>query len=75
MHNALLVRRLERFGYLGGDRPDLVFRYCSARDSIRQRLAFHVLEDKGRLTARFLQTIDGADVRVIEGGDDLRLTC
>jgi hypothetical protein len=46
MDDAFLVRRLERFGDLSGDRQSLFERKRSARDPVRQVVALDNLHDQ-----------------------------
>ena len=72
MDDSLLVSRRERLGDLPCNRQRLVERDRSARDAIGQRRAVHVLEHQRRRGAGLLHAVDRGDVRMIEGGQDLR---
>ena len=75
VNDALLVRRLERIRNLTGDRQRLVERQRTLRDAIRKRRTFDELEHQRLTSLHVLETVDGADVRMIEGRQRLRLTC
>ena len=74
MDDALLVRRFERVGDLPGDPDRFIDRQRTARQPIRQRLSVHELEDEALRRAGGLEAVDGRDLRVIQRGEDLRLT-
>ena len=69
----LLVRRLERLGDLLRDWQGLVERNRSARDALRQILAFDELHDEGRHAVRLFEPEDLRNVRMIERGEDFGL--
>ena len=73
MHDAVLVRRLERFGNLTGNRQRFVNRDRSLRDAVCQRRAVDELEDEGPLRTDFLRSVDLRDVRMVERRQHLRL--
>ena len=66
VHDALLVRRFERFGDLAGDRQGLVDGYRRARDAIGERLPFDELHHERLAGRQLFETVDGGDVRMIE---------
>ena len=66
VHDALLVRGFERLRDLSRDGQRFVQRYGSARDAVGQRLAVDQLEHQGPNTIRVFQSVDRADVRMIE---------
>ncbi len=69
MDDAVLVRGLEGFGDLPGDRQRLVQRNGSLRDAIRERRSLDELEDE----RAFLESVNRRDVQMIERREDLRL--
>ncbi len=79
MDDALLVRRFERVGDLFRDRQRFVERNRAARDALRQILALDQFHHE-RVTPACpeaskgcsLESVDGGDVRVIQGGEGLR---
>ena len=72
--DALLVRGFERLGDLLRDRQRLVERNRPLRDAVGERRPLDQLHDEGLHTIRLLQTVDVSDVRMIERGEDLRLS-
>jgi hypothetical protein len=66
MDDPLLVRRLQRFGHLPGDRQRLIKRKRPLRDSIGQRRTLHELHDERALAARLLEPVNLRDVRIVE---------
>ena len=73
MDDALLVRGFERFGDLSRDRQRFVERQRTLRDAVRERRALDELEHQ-RVRARiFLESVDRADVRMIERREQLCL--
>ena len=75
MNDALLVRGLERVDDLAGDRQRLVERQRPLRDAIGERRTLDELEHQRLTSLHVLESVDGADVRMIEGRQRLRLTC
>ncbi len=73
MDDAFVMGRLKRERDLTCDLSRLVERYRTARDAIGQRAAFEQLEDEKAARRRLLEPVDGADVRVIERRQQLRL--
>ena len=73
MNDPLLVRGLERVRDLTSDRDRLGHRYRSPRDPAGQRFAFHKLQHQRADAAAFLDAVDRGDVRMLEGGEGLRL--
>ena len=69
MHDAVLVRRFERFGNLTGNRQRFVNRDRSLRDAVCQRRAVDELEHEGPL----FEAVDLRDVRMVERRQHLRL--
>ena len=67
----LLVCRFERFGHLPRDGQGIADSNRSARDDVRQRVAFHQFEDDAGQAVSLLQTVDRGDVGVIERGEQL----
>ena len=74
MHDALLVRRLQRLRDLARDRERLVQRHRPARDPLRQRLALDELEHQRTDAARLLDAVDVRDAVVVERCQDLGLS-
>ena len=66
VHDALLVRRFERFGDLAGDRQGLVDRHRGAGDAIGERLPFDEFHHQRLAGRQIFQTVDGGDVWMIE---------
>jgi hypothetical protein len=71
MHNPLLMCVFERLCDLSHDGDRFVDRQRSTRDAIGERRAFHQLEDQRLRAFRFLEAVDGPDVRMIQGGENL----
>ena len=74
MHDALLVRGLERVGDLPRDRQRLVERDGATRDALRQVLALDELHHQSDGAAGVLEPVDAGDVRVIERREHFRFT-
>jgi hypothetical protein len=72
--DAAVVRRLEGFGHLTGDREHILERHRSGRDLLGQRGSVHQFHDDGAKAVAVSEAEDLRDVRVIEGGQHLRLT-
>ena len=66
MHDAQVVRGLERFGDLPGDRQRLGDRHRSALDQRRKIVALDQLHHQRADAVRFLEAVDVRDVGVIE---------
>ena len=62
MHDALLVRGVERFGNLPRDGQRFGDRQGSARQPLRQVLALHQLHDEPGDIVAVLDPVDGANV-------------
>ena len=73
MHDPLLVRRSERLGDLPAERQRLVHGHGPGNETLGKRLAGNELEHEEADAARFLEPVDRGDVRMIQGGEDLRL--
>ena len=75
MDDPLLVRGFERLGNLLGDREGLVDRDRPARNPIGERRALDKLHHEGRACtpSAFFEPVDLGDVRMVEGGEHLRL--
>jgi hypothetical protein len=71
--DALRVCRLERVGHLGGHVHELRGVESPASDQVRQRLALEQLHHDEVLPLVLVDGVDGADVRVVEGGGRPRL--
>ena len=81
MNDPLLVRRLERFGDLFGDRERFLERHRSIRDAFRERGSVDELHDEsGRVALggsrwiEVLYAVDLGDVPMVERREQLRLT-
>ena len=73
--DPLLVRRREAAGHLHGPVEGLARRGTPRRQSLSQRLAFEELHDEnGDAPADFFEGVDRRDVRVVQRGQQLRLT-
>ena len=72
MDDALLVRRFEGGPDLPADAHRLVDRNRSLGDAIRQGRPFDELEDERCLPLRILESVNGGDVGMIQGREDLR---
>ena len=73
MHDAPLVRRLERFGDLARRREGVAQGERSARERLGQRLAGHQLHHDVADRAGFLEPVDGGEGRMVHGGEHPRL--
>jgi len=71
--DAALVGLLEGFGDLTGRVEGLVDRQWATPEAFRQILTLHELEDEERPPRGFLETVDGGDPRMVQGGEELRL--
>ena len=74
MDDPLLVRGLERFGDLLGDRKRLTDGDRRARDPIGERRALDQFHDQGSYAAGVFEAMDLRDMRMIERGEHLRFT-
>jgi hypothetical protein len=73
MHDAALVRRLDRFRDLPGDRQRLVEGERACAQPLLERRPVDELEDEREDAVRLLDAVDRRDVRVVERGEQLRL--
>ena len=73
MDDALLMRRLERVGDLARDRERLLNGSGARRQTLGQRRAFHELEHEAAHAVGLFQSVDRADVRMIERREHARL--
>jgi hypothetical protein len=71
MDDALLVRRLQRIGDLFRDQQCVVEWDGSTRDPLREILTFDEFHHEGLDAVAVFQSIDGGDVRMVQGGEDL----
>ena len=74
MDDPLFMGARERVGNLARDVERLLYGKARAlrrraRDPIRERLAFHEFQDKGADTVTVFDTVDAADVGMIQGGE------
>ena len=74
MDDTLLVRGFERVGDLAGDRERFLARNRPQHQTVRQRWALDQFEHQRWSSLRVFQPVDGADVRMIQRGEKLRLT-
>ena len=65
--DALLVRGFEGLGDLLRDRQRLIERDWPARDALGKIFALDELHDESRAAVGVFESVDGADVRVIQG--------
>ena len=68
MDNALLVRGVERVGDLDGQLQKGIIIQGLARDALLERLAFEQFHDDEGLRIVLVNLVNGADVRVVQGG-------
>jgi hypothetical protein len=71
--DPLLVRRLERFGHLPGDRQRLLDRDRSLADPVGERRPFDQFHHERGHARALLQPVDGGDVGVVQRGQRARL--
>ena len=74
VHDAALVRLLERRGHVAAESRDLLLRERAAGDVLRQRLAGHVLHDQEVDPVAAVEVVHRGDVRVVQPGQRLRFT-
>ena len=74
MDDALFVRRFERLGDLPRDREYFIDGEGSLGDPIGERRPFHQFQHERLHARRLFETVDRADVRMIQRGEDLRFT-
>src|SRR5262245_20072939 len=73
MHDAFVMRRLQRQRDLTRDGDRLVQRYGPSLETTRQSAAFDELEDEKARGRQLLEAVDRADVRMIERSQQLGL--
>ena len=73
MHNAFVMGGLQRERDLTRDLGRFVERHRTTLDTIRQGAAFEQLEHQHAAGWRLFESVDGADVRMIERRQQLRL--
>ena len=73
MDDALAMGSLKRLGYLPRNRQRFDERKRTALDPVRERDAFDEFEDQGWPAMRLFEPIDGANMRMIQRGECLRL--
>ncbi len=73
MDDAPVVRLLEGLGDLPGDLQGLVDGHAAPLQPLGEVLARDELEDQERLAVGLLEAVDGRDLRMVEGGEELRL--
>src|SRR5262249_34972512 len=70
MNDAPLVRRFKRFTDAPANIESFVKGNGTMLDVFRERLAFHEFKHQESRLIRFLQIIDGGDIRMIERGEN-----
>src|SRR5262245_24734742 len=73
MNHASLVRRLERVRDVSCDVERLFDRNRSTLNALRQRLAFHQLENEEPRLTGLLDVVDRPDIGMIQRGENLSL--
>ena len=73
MDDAAGVRRIERVGDLDAEREQFLHRHGLAADFLLQRHAVEELHGDEGLAVVLADVVDGADIRMIEGGGGLGL--
>ena len=73
MDDALVVGLLEGLRDLLGDLEGLVDGDRAPREALLEVLALHQLEGEEGLPVGLLETVDGGDRRVVEGGEEVGL--
>jgi hypothetical protein len=71
VHDALRVRLLERFLHLANDNHGLFYGDGTSTHALTQRLALDELEHQKGTPAVFFQSVDGANVRMVQRCQDL----
>ena len=74
MDDALVVRGLEGVGHLACQPQRLGDWNRPRGDPLGKRVAFDQFEDEELSTVDLFKSVDGGNVRVVEGREDLRLT-
>ena len=72
--DASLVGGFQRLGDLFGDRQCFVEGNLPLLDAICQRWAFDEFEHQRSHAVSFFEAVDGSDVRMVQGGENLRFT-
>src|SRR5262249_32900849 len=72
VHEALLVRAIERVRDLDGRLEELGNRERAAREAVREGLAFQMLHDQVLDAVLMTDIEERADVRMVEARDDAR---
>ena len=73
MDDPALVRRLQPLGDLEEQRNRFVHRDRPSRDPLREVFALHQLHDQEPCVAVGLKSMNGRNVRMVQGGERLRL--
>ena len=73
VNDSLLVRRVERIGDLPRNRQCLAHRQRARRQALGERLTLDQLENQPMNAVALLEPVDGADVRMIQRGQQPRL--
>jgi hypothetical protein len=73
MDDTGAMRLVERIGRLNRDRQRLIDGHPAFPQAIRQRLAFEILQHEEIDPVLMPDIVQGADVRMIQGGDGARL--
>ena len=74
MNDALLMCSFKRLGNLFGDGQRLIDRNRPLRDAVCERRPFDQLHDERLHAVRLLKAVDVGDVRMVQRGEDLRLS-
>ncbi len=74
VNDALLVGYLQSLGHLQGKAMGLLHREGSLRNPLRQGGTLHQFQNQRSHIARFLEAVNGADVRVIERSQEFRFS-
>ncbi len=73
MHDAFLVRRVQRVRDVARDPQGLSERHRATVDARGERVTLHELEHQGTAAAALFEAEDGGDVRMTERGQHARL--
>ena len=73
MDDALLVRFFQGLGDLPGHGDGLIDGNRAAAQPLRQVVAGHEFHHQAHRSIRLFEAVDGGDVGMIQGGEDLRL--
>ncbi len=73
MDDALVVGFLQRLGDLQGDRQRLVDRHRSVLQPLREVFTFDELEREKGVPVGLFEPVDGGDIRMIQGREQMGL--